>query len=439
MMFLSLVTALAVAIFIRNQGIGFHHSNKETRIQKIYTECLNQLEKELLQVNLQNQSEIEELLEGKYSFLVGYNFYIVDEVGQVVVSSQTGAQDINQEQIVDGRRDYIEDGGDKNVFKVSGCDYLKNGYYLYYTYLKYDENDTEMLVIALIGALILFFLLIWGRISYISTIRLSVAQITKGNLSYRVPYQYQNELRGLAEDINHMADVIESEEQKKSEFLTNISHDIRTPLTTILGYLEMIKKERYDSKEELDSYIEVMERKGNFLASMLEDFFQYSKLSSKDIQISQEPFELNELLRQFYEDEAVEFEKKDLMLELELYHKPIECKGDIQLLARVVSNLLSNALKYSKVETNVFIKSSIEKINHTVYGIFSISNIPREQISNEEVELLFQRLYKRDRARSEEGSGLGLSIVKNIVELHDGMIKGYKEGERLIFQVLLKL
>lgn len=104
-----------------------------------------------------------------------------------------------------------------------------------------------------------------------------------------------------------------------------------------------------------------------------------------------------------------------------------------------MNNLLVNALKYSKTNSTVLIKSTVEKVEHMNYGILIISNIPKEDISEDEIELLFNRLYKRDCSRSEEGSGLGLSIVKSIIRLHEGMVKGYKEGENLIFKILLKL
>lgn len=316
---------------------------------------------------------------------------------------------------------------------------MKNGYYLYYTYLYYDENDTGMVAGVLIGSVICFFFLIWGRISYISTIRLSVGKMTQGDLGARVPYHYKNELRGLAEDINQMAESLEDEEQKKNEFLTNISHDIRTPLTTILGYLNMIKNNNYDSEEALQGYLGIMEHKGKFLSSMLEDFFQYSKLASNDISINYTKLDLNELLRQIQEDEEEGFLRKELKLELQLYKEPIYCMGDAELLARVAGNLLSNAEKYSRVNTSVIIKSSTEKVDHVSYCVFSVSNVPKESITEEEVSRLFERLYKRDNARKEEGSGLGLSIANNIIKFHGGKIEGHIVGEGLLFRVYIRM
>ncbi|BCN32894.1 HAMP domain-containing sensor histidine kinase [Anaeromicropila herbilytica] len=439
-MLISLAISLSVAIVIRNKGIGFERNNETTRIDKVYSEGITELKKDLMNCDLKNNvHKVQKIIHKKYSFQVGYEFYIVDATGEVLTGSNHGILKIDSAEIVDGRYEYTISKKDKNVFKVTGCDYLKDNQYLYYTYLKYDEDDTGMLTVALIGALVCFLYLIWGRVSYISDIRKAVDKIAKGDLAHRVPCKYHNELRELAENINYMADSLDSEEQKKNEFLTNISHDIRTPLTTILGYLDMIKDGKYDSREELDTYMNIMKGKGTFLASMLEDFFQYSKLNSSDIKMNYEKFELNELLRQFYEEEEDQFKENTLTLRSELYEKPIYCNGDTELLARVLNNLLANALKYSKRDSTVFMKSATEKVDHVSYGVFTISNVPKEEITEQEIELLFHRLYKRDNSRSEEGSGLGLSIVNSIVRLHGGMVKGYKEGEKLIFKVLLRL
>jgi signal transduction histidine kinase len=182
-----------------------------------------------------------------------------------------------------------------------------------------------------------------------------------------------------------------------------------------------------------------MERKGKFLSTMLEDFFQYCKLTSHDISLKYVPMDLNELLRQVKEDEEEEFLIKDLKLELQLHPEPINCVGDAELLARVAGNLLSNAKKYSKDKTSVIMKSSIEKANRVNHAVFSISSVPREPISNEEISRLFERLYKKDDARKEEGSGLGLSIANNIIKLHGGKMEGHAVGEQLLFKVYIRL
>lgn len=424
---------------IKNQGIIFYNKSSTHRIKYVYSENITDLEKKLKSSDLNNHTEIQQLLDKKYSLKFGYSFYVVEASGTVVAGSNKGLMAIDKNNIIDGKKEYSKSKADNNIFKITGCDNLKDNYFLYYVYLGYGHDDTDMLANAFIGFIICFFLLIWGRISYISKIKLSVQTIAEGDLTHRVPLKYKNELMELAEDINFMAAELEKEDRKRSEFLTNISHDLRTPLTTILGYVDMIKKEKYDSKEELDEYINIIEHKGMFLKDMLEDFFEYSKLSSKDIVLNWENLELNELARQVFQEEESEFAEKSLKLKLELPQEPVYINGDADLLSRAVNNLLSNALKYSKENTSVKIKISKEKINNDIYGVFAISNVPKDSISEAEVDNFFERLYKKDQSRQGQGSGLGLSIVKDIAKLHGGIVKGCNEREELIFKLCVKV
>ncbi|MBU3090630.1 HAMP domain-containing histidine kinase [Clostridium sp. CF011] len=423
---------------IKNMGVGIYNKNPTLRINNMYSKCVKGLEKELESSNLSSHIELEKLINNKYASNLGYSFYIVDKVGNVIVGSNKGVQVIDKNEIKDGMREYSILRKDENTFKIYGCDYLKDGYFLYYVYLGYGSADTMMLVWALIGFVIIFFILVWGRVSYISKMKFSVQIIAKGNLSHRVPIHYNNELRELAEGINFMASELEKEDRKRSEFLTNISHDLRTPLTTILGYIDILKKDKYNSKEELSKYISIIERKGVYLRTMLEDFFQYSKLTSKDIILNFENLELNELGRQIFEDEASGFDENSLKLEVELSKEPVYINGDPDLIGRAVNNIISNALKYSKINTVVKIKIFKEELNSISYGVFCVSNVPRETVSEAEVDSFFERLYKKDKSRHEEGSGLGLSIVKDIVKLHEGIIKGFKEKEEVVFKLFIK-
>ena len=116
---------------------------------------------------------------------------------------------------------------------------------------------------------------------------------------------------------------------------------------------------KYDSKEERDSYLKIMERKGEFLSTMLEDFFQYSKLASNDRKLELCQIELNELLRQLYEDEEAEFVSRNLQLQLQLYEHAVPIMADMELIVRVVNNLLGNAKKYAKTNSIVKLKTGV--------------------------------------------------------------------------------
>lgn len=437
---MAFVISFIGAMAIKNMGITkYYDKSSKNRIDYIYSDVITDLEKSLDKLDSNNPTEIQDFFDKNYNFRSSYDFYLVNNYGNIIAGNNKEILSIDKNQVVDGKREYVSKNEDKNAFKIVGCDYIKNGYYLYYIYCGYGRDDSRMMIYALIGFIILFFLSIWKRVSYISKIKSSVRVIAEGDFSNRVPLKYKNELRELAEDINSMASELEKEDKKRSEFLTNISHDLRTPLTTILGYIDMIKKDKYDSKEQLRKYIDVMERKGVFLKNMLDDFFQYSKLSSKDINLNLQMLELNELGRQILEDEESAFEEKSLYLSMKLCNESVNIYGDPELFIRAINNLLSNALKYSKGNSKVVILISKEKINNINYGAISISNIPKESVSEEEINSFFERLYKKDTSRHEEGSGLGLSIVKDIVKRHGGFVKGYKEEEKLVFKIYMKI
>lgn len=290
-------------------------------------------------------------------------------------------------------------------------------------------------IMTIIVFIIIFFLSIWRRISYVSKIKSTVRNIAEGNLYSPVPLKYKNELRELAEDINYMASKIEKEEKNRNAFLTNIAHDLRTPLTTILGYVSMIKNDKYESKDELNNYIDIMEKKGAYLKNMLDDFFEYSKLSSNDIVLEKQGLEVNELARQIFEEEEEEFIQNGLKLSLDLPQESIYIEAEPNLFLRAVNNLLINALKYSKENTIVQFSVNKEIFHNRFYAVLWISNIPYDLISDNDLENLFERLYKKDLSRQKEGSGLGLSIVKNIIRLHGGFVKVYKESNKLVFKI----
>lgn len=435
---ISIIIAFVGGMLIKAQGVGIYNKTPNYRINYIYSKTIIDAEKDFKNMDLNQKDGVKELINKKYFFNSGYSFYIIDGTGKVYTGSNDEVVAIDKQKAKASKPQYYV-SKQENTFKIVGCDYLKDGYYLYYSYLGDGHDDFNMMIYALICFVIIFFMLIWTRVSYISKIKVAVRSIAEGDLSQRAPLKFKNELRELAEDVNYMSAELENEDKKRGEFLTNISHDLRTPLTTILGYIDMLKKEKYDSKAELDKYINIMERKGIFLRTMLEDFFQYSKLTSKDMVLNIEELELNEFGRQLLEDEEKRFKNKSLTLEVKLFKEPICIKGDSELLGRVVNNLLNNAFKYSKKHTIVKIMITKEKLNNINYGVFSVCNTPKDLVSEEEVDNFFQRLYKKDQARHEEGSGLGLSIVKDIIKLHGGVIKGYKEKGELIFNFKLKI
>ncbi len=393
---ISFFIALIISVCARDIIFNSYVIKYEKNIQyKTYNKITSEIKYKCKKVN--NNTELNKLLEGEFN-LIDYSFFVVQKNGTVVKTNNKEVKSINASEVVDGKRAYTTSNNSSDEIRITGCYRLKDGRYLYYVLLEQVSSDIGAHLsdlFTIIVFIIVFFLLIWGRISYISKIKASVRSITEGSLYERVPLKYKNELRELAEDVNSMASRIDKEDKKRSEFLTNISHDLRTPLTTILGYINMIKNGKYVSKNELNSYIDIMNKKGLYLKDMLDDFFQYSKLSSKDVVLEKQMLELNELARQIAEEEEDEFIQNKLKLSLNLREESIYIDVDPNLFLRAVNNLLSNALKYSKDNTNVEFNISKEKCKDEFYGVILVSNISEETINDNEIKNFLKDYIKR--------------------------------------------
>lgn len=381
-----------------------------------------------------NKKNIEDTIQNSKAYSNNYNLYVADKYGHVIYSSSEEIKSIDISKFKVGKLILAPSKYNSDTYNVYGCDYLKNNYYFYFNYSSLGHNDYLVLLCSIILFIIIFSFLIKGRVHYILEIKKHVNKIAGGNLSCRVPLKYKDELKYLAEDINSMAAELEKEDIKRSKFLTNISHDLRTPLTTILGYVSMIKDKKYSSKDELVKYINIIDKKGNFLKKMLDDFFQYSKLSSNDVKLEKQNLDLNELIRSIVYEESDMFKENGLSLSLNLPETPVNVAADPQLLYRAINNLISNTKKYSKENTKIEI--DVFKENKSV--VISITNIPKDELTKNDLNNLFDRLYKKDSSRNSPGSGLGLSISKDIIKLHGGFIKTNLVDNKLTFKIYIQ-
>lgn len=393
-------------------------------------------ENDLKNINLNSIEDIKNVTLNKKT-LSFFKLYIVNKKEDLIYSTESEVKTLDLSKFNSNKTIVIKDSYNSGEFKVYGADYLKDGYYLYFTYSGTGHSDSLSFIFILVLFLLLFFAFTQGRIAYISNIKSHVGKIATGDLSCRVPLKYKNELKELAEDINNMAEKLEKEDNKRSEFLTNISHDLRTPLTTILGYIDMIKNKKFSSSEELFKYVDIIYQKGSFLKTMLDDFFEYSKLSSNDVILEKEQLNLSELIRQSVYEESAVFEKNNLKLSVKLPEAPLYINGDAELIYRAVNNLISNAKKYSKEDTEITTTVFKEKISNDEFAIISVSNIPKDKLTQNDVDKFFDRLYKNNSSRNSEGSGLGLAITADIAKLHNGFIDGKLIDNILTFKIYI--
>lgn len=359
------------------------------------------------------------------------NIYMIDNNGKVLASREKGIKCIDLDDVNKSNITKLEG---KNAVEISSKIDLNNERAIVY-YCNYYSDDSKEVFIMFSLWILIFIIFIHSRISYISKIDNSITDISKGEFSKRIELKYNNELRSLAENVNAMAQRLQEEDDRKKEFITNISHDLRTPLTTMLGYLNIIEEDKYDSKEELKSYVKVMKNKGKYLESLLNDFFSYSKLSSKDVKLSCCDINCKLFLEQILLEEKSYFARKNLNLDFNCKEGEYIINADSELVVRAFYNLLTNAYKYSKENSTININIDKENRNNKSYTCISVLNEPENDISEDNINILFERLYKGSYERNSKGSGLGLTITKEIMNLHNGFIEARMIDKSIEFKL----
>ena len=220
-------------------------------------------------------------------------------------------------------------------------------------------------------------------------------------------------------------------EKLKVELITNISHDLKTPLTSIINYADLLsKKDEFD--DEAKKFVGILKRNSTRLKDLIVDLVFASKTSTRDISVERSLVELNEMILQIYSDYDSLFKKKDLDFLYNSTSDEILIYTDVNLFVRIVENLFSNAVKHSKSGTKV-LAGAIER-EDTIE--FYVKNIMNEKLNMNSDEL-FEELLKADRSRHSEGSGLGLNIVKNLSEILGGDVKISIHGQWFDVHVLL--
>lgn len=266
-------------------------------------------------------------------------------------------------------------------------------------------------------------------------------QLSQGNLEYRISDTDLQFLHGPllehAEQLNAigegMSKAIQNElksEKMKAELITNVSHDIKTPLTSIINYVDLLSKEQTPEKQK--EYLEVLKRQSQRLKKLTEDVVEASKATSGAMQVHMETVSMNELLEQALAEYEEKFQQNHLQV-IKQANENIQVYADGRLLWRVLRNLLSNVAKYAMEGSRVYIE--LQQQDGTV--ITTIKNTSRNQLNISEDELM-QRFVRGDASRHTEGSGLGLSIAQSLTELMQGQFKIVIDGDLFKSQVILK-
>ncbi|GEK29565.1 two-component sensor histidine kinase [Furfurilactobacillus siliginis] len=250
--------------------------------------------------------------------------------------------------------------------------------------------------------------------------------ISEGHLEHRITFKLDYRLQRVVDSVNSLVDSATQSmnderqaERSKDELITNVSHDIRTPLTSIIGYLGLIEDHQYQSEEDLVKYSHIAYLKATQMKSLVEDLFEYLKMRGAETDLAINQVNFSQMLEQLAASYELEASRKHLTISSTSDPDDIMMDADAEKLGRVFNNLISNALKYGEQAT--FISLNAKLVGDQV--IVRVANDGRE-IPTAALNQLFERFYRVEESRSKEtgGTGLGLAIAQSIVERHGGYI-----------------
>lgn len=269
-----------------------------------------------------------------------------------------------------------------------------------------------------------------------------IGNIRDGNLDYQIEVEKMHgDNRILAEAVNSIGNGIRQavetsvkDERMKADLITNVSHDIKTPLTSIINYVDLIKREPVEN-EKIKGYLEVLDSKSQRLKQLTEDLVEVSKISSGNIVLQCEKLDLVELMNQTIGEFSEKLEEQNLQLVTSMEEGPLLIFADSRRIWRVMENLFNNACKYALEHTRVYVELKELKEEKGPGSVrLSIKNIS-EQPLRVGIEELTERFIRGDVSRTTEGSGLGLSIAKNLTELQKGKFEIVSDGD--LFKVVI--
>lgn len=296
----------------------------------------------------------------------------------------------------------------------------------------YYQSMTALVVLLLFSAGECYMILRKAVEQY--QIRQGVEKIRDGALSGKIDIeQLHGEEKSLAEAINnigegllHAVDDSTKNERMKADLITNVSHDIKTPLTSIINYVNLMKLEKIDN-ERVQGYIQILDEKSQRLRQLTADLVEASKISSGNVKLDMQVIDLVELVYQTSGEFNEKFEQKELTIVTKLPKTAVLIRADGRQLYRVIENLYNNVAKYALEKTRVYVDISYveEKV------VFSIKNVSEHSLARENSNAgdLTERFIRGDSSRTTEGSGLGLSIAKSLTVLMGGVFDIKVDGD----------
>ena len=295
-----------------------------------------------------------------------------------------------------------------------------------------------------------YFIFFTKRITdYFEKLDRGIEEFSEGNFDINFEIRNEDELSNMARNLNRTTGEIKrildkerNEEKSRKEFITSIAHDLRTPLTSVIGYLQLVMSKAYESRnnEELqlknEEYIRVAYDKAIRLQGLIEDLFSFTKTDSTELRLHLEEIDVVKLVEQLADECYPSLQDAGLTLEFRKSADVMMIEADGELMARAVANLLTNGIKYGKDGKKLIIELYRENENSDLY--IRVINYGR-LIPKKDIEHIFDKFYRVEDSRSIEtgGTGLGLAITKNIVNLHGGSINVKSDLYGTVFEIIL--
>ncbi|MCI9415377.1 MAG: sensor histidine kinase [Clostridiales bacterium] len=297
--------------------------------------------------------------------------------------------------------------------------------------------QTFFVLVWSVGNIALVLLAIWVAIQY-DTLRKATDRMAAGQLGEVVREKDTPFFKEMARNLNSAGQALTTavedatrSERMKTELITNVSHDIKTPLTSIINYVDLLRTTDITDEKALE-YIDVLERKSRRLAQLMADLVEASKVTSGNITVELETLNLSELTKQAAGEFEARLESKNIALVIGLPEQPVYVTADGRHMWRVLDNLFGNAVKYALDGTRVY----VDLIDDGPRAILMVKNVSRDPLNIRPQELM-ERFVRGDQARNTEGSGLGLSIARSLMELQQGGMDIAIDGD--LFKVTLVL
>ena len=318
----------------------------------------------------------------------------------------------------------------ETIFLFIILNHMSGGFIYSYKFVLFIDFVTFVLCIYL-------FRIICKKFDYVDYISKEVESIKEGSIDYKLEIRGNDQIARLANNINNMSEGLGKavdnairSEKMKTELITNVSHDLKTPLTSIINYVDMLRSEDIDD-DTRKAYLSILDKKSKRLKILVEEIFEAAKLSSGEIEFHIEKTDIKELLIQSVVELDDKIQESRLDFIIDAPDEPIFTMADGKRTFRAFENLITNITKYSAPNTRVYIDLFVE--NDTIFIIFkNISNY-RLNLSPDE---FLERFRRGDSSRNTEGSGLGLSITQSIVNTQNGTMDLNIDGD--LFKVILQ-